>query len=202
MDEQTKNQSVAGVDQLLSDSVGKRLQTIRHAYGLSQRELARRAEMTNSTLSMIEQGKVSPSISSLEKILLAFPMSLQEFFSESVTASLPVIRKDELLSMHKNGVSHRVLSIKQRDGELTYLINQEIPSGATIDAQWMLAKGFSGGIVVSGELELHLEGAMHLLEEGDAFQFTIEREHHFVNTSSKIAIVSCVLFVGVHTVES
>ena len=52
-----------------SFDVGRRLQSIRQSIGLSQRELARRANITNGSLSMIEQGKVSPSISSLEKIL-------------------------------------------------------------------------------------------------------------------------------------
>ncbi|WP_428994944.1 helix-turn-helix domain-containing protein, partial [Escherichia coli] len=49
--------------------VGARLQTIRKLKGLSQRELAKRAGVTNSTISMIEKNSVSPSISSLKKVL-------------------------------------------------------------------------------------------------------------------------------------
>ena len=51
--------------------VGVRLQTIRKLKGLSQRELAKRAGVTNSTISMIEKNSVSPSISSLKKVLSA-----------------------------------------------------------------------------------------------------------------------------------
>lgn len=61
--------------------VGARLQTIRKLKGLSQRELAKRAGVTNSTISMIEKNSVSPSISSLKKVLGGIPMSLVEFFS-------------------------------------------------------------------------------------------------------------------------
>jgi len=39
--------------------VGARLQTIRTLKGLSQRELAKRAGVTNSTISMIEKNSVS-----------------------------------------------------------------------------------------------------------------------------------------------
>lgn len=60
--------------------VGARLQTIRKLKGLSQRELAKRAGVTNSTISMIEKNSVSPSISSLKKVLGGIPMSLVEFF--------------------------------------------------------------------------------------------------------------------------
>ena len=49
--------------------VGARLKTIRKLKGLSQRELAKRAGVTNSTISMIEKNSVSPSVSSLKKVL-------------------------------------------------------------------------------------------------------------------------------------
>ena len=59
--------------------VGERLQSIRKLKGLSQRELAKRAGVTNSTISMIEKNSVSPSISSLRKVLGGIPMSMVEF---------------------------------------------------------------------------------------------------------------------------
>lgn len=64
-----------------SIALGLRLKAIREANGLSQRELAKRAGVTNSSISMIEQGQVSPSVQSLEKVLSGLPMSLSYFFS-------------------------------------------------------------------------------------------------------------------------
>ena len=40
--------------------IGARLQLVRKSKGLSQRELAKRVGVTNSTISLIEQNKVSP----------------------------------------------------------------------------------------------------------------------------------------------
>jgi len=65
----------------LDRDIGQKLRWIREINGLSQRELARRAGVTNSSISMIEQGQVSPSIHSLAKLLAAIPMSLAQFFS-------------------------------------------------------------------------------------------------------------------------
>ena len=62
--------------------VGKRLKSIRLIRNISQRELAKRAGVTNSTISMIEKNSVSPSISSLKKVLNGIPISLVEFFTE------------------------------------------------------------------------------------------------------------------------
>src|SRR6195952_180449 len=69
--------------------VGERLQSIRKLKGLSQRELAKRAGVTNSTISMIEKNSVSPSISSLRKVISGIPMSMVEFFSEELQPENP-----------------------------------------------------------------------------------------------------------------
>ena len=82
--------------------VGVRLQSIRKLKGLSQRELAKRAGVTNSTISMIEKNSVSPSISSLKKVLGGIPMSLVEFFSldlEQDNQTQVVYRADELTDL-------------------------------------------------------------------------------------------------------
>ncbi|WP_458576428.1 helix-turn-helix domain-containing protein [Aliamphritea spongicola] len=52
---------------------------MRQIYGLSQRELAKRVGLTNSTISMIERNAVSPSVASLKKILSGIPMTVTEF---------------------------------------------------------------------------------------------------------------------------
>lgn len=69
----------------MAEVVGQRLQAVRKFYGWSQRELAKRAGVPNSAISVIEQGAVSPSVSSLEKVLSGFPMSLVDFFSIAMT---------------------------------------------------------------------------------------------------------------------
>ena len=61
----------------MSLDVGARLKMVRKKRGLSQRELAKRAGVTNSTISLIEQNRVSPSVSSLKKVLDGVPSDIQ-----------------------------------------------------------------------------------------------------------------------------
>ena len=49
--------------------IGTRLRLVRQIYGLTQRELARRAGVTNGAISLIEQNRVSPSISRSQPIV-------------------------------------------------------------------------------------------------------------------------------------
>jgi transcriptional regulator with XRE-family HTH domain len=48
----------------MSVEVGKQLKAVRTAFGLSQRELAKRAGVTSGMVSLIEQSRVSPSVGS------------------------------------------------------------------------------------------------------------------------------------------
>src|SRR5690606_6288151 len=69
--------------------IGARLQLVRKSKDLSQRELAKRVGVTNSTISLIEQNKVSPSVSSLKKVLDGIPISLADFFTLDLDIGLP-----------------------------------------------------------------------------------------------------------------
>ncbi|MGY2498892.1 helix-turn-helix domain-containing protein, partial [Klebsiella pneumoniae] len=56
--------------------IGHRLKAVRTKAALSQRELAKRSGVTNGFISQIEKNQVSPSVSSLRKVLEGIPMSL------------------------------------------------------------------------------------------------------------------------------
>ena len=71
----------------MSVEVAEQLKAVRTAFGLSQREVAKRAGVTNGMISLIEQNRVSPSVGSLQKILAAFPMTMAEFFTRDMRAS-------------------------------------------------------------------------------------------------------------------
>ena len=61
--------------------LGIRLRVLRERAGLSQRALAKRASVTNSTISLIESGKVNPSVSALKRVLDGIPIGMSEFFA-------------------------------------------------------------------------------------------------------------------------
>jgi HTH-type transcriptional repressor of puuD len=59
---------------------GRRLSQIRQELGLSQRRVAELSGLTHSAISTIEQDKVSPAVSTLQKLLKVYGLSLSEFF--------------------------------------------------------------------------------------------------------------------------
>ncbi|MDX6909197.1 helix-turn-helix domain-containing protein, partial [Serratia marcescens] len=61
--------------------LGGRLRFLRQRHNLSQRELAKRAGVTNSTISLIESNQTNPSVGALKRILDGIPIGLSEFFA-------------------------------------------------------------------------------------------------------------------------
>ena len=92
----------------MSSDIGERLKAIRVQQGLSQRELAKRTGVTHATVSLIEQNKVSPSISSLKKVLGGLSMSVGDFFAPDRSPEQKIFfTKDEFLEIGGGKISLR-----------------------------------------------------------------------------------------------
>jgi transcriptional regulator with XRE-family HTH domain len=66
---------------LKQQAVGTHVRRLRTELGLSLRELARQTDFSASFMSQVENGQVSPSISSMEKIAVALGVTMGEFFA-------------------------------------------------------------------------------------------------------------------------
>ena len=164
--------------------VGARLRLIRMAKGLSQRELAKRAGVTNSAISMIEKNTVSPSINSLTKVLMGVPMSLVEFFDEKSPPALayPVVyRQRDLLDVGMGAVEMKLVGKSFcRARSMDCLINYYPPGKDSGEAP-LLCKGEVVGYVLSGELELTVDNHFFQVKAGDSFYFETHLPHRFHN---------------------
>src|SRR6201982_4182865 len=88
--------------------VGARLRALRLMHGLSQRELAKRAGVSNAIISLIEQNRSSPSVGSLKKGLDGLPISLADFFGMELTPRPQIFfAAAELAEIAGGGISHR-----------------------------------------------------------------------------------------------
>src|SRR6202790_3964531 len=106
----------------MSLDVGVHLKAVRQMYGLSQRELAKRAGVTNGLISLIEQNRVSPSVSSLKKVLDGIPMPLAEFFTMDLSvAPQAFFGADELVELGNPDVSLRLVAAQRSARQLSVL---------------------------------------------------------------------------------
>jgi transcriptional regulator with XRE-family HTH domain len=166
----------------MSIEVGKQLRAVRMAFGLSQRELAKRAGVTNGMVSLIEQDRVSPSIGSLQKILAAFPMTMAEFFTRDMEGQENVVfRADELPDVGTGDIQYCLVAASRHDRKMSILSESYEPKTDTGE-DLLTHSGEEGGVVVEGELELTVAGQTWVLGPGDAYYFDSRLPHRFRNT--------------------
>jgi transcriptional regulator with XRE-family HTH domain len=165
----------------MSIDVGARLRSVRITFGLSQRALARRAGVTNGLISLIEQNRVSPSVSSLKKVLDGVPMTLAEFFTLDMAATPQAFfGPDDLSELGNEQVSLRLVAA-QRPGRQLTLLHERYAPGAETGDEMLTHRGEEGGIVVKGRIELTLAGVTRVLSAGEAYYFSSHLPHRFKN---------------------
>ncbi|MEZ5805573.1 MAG: XRE family transcriptional regulator [Rhizobiaceae bacterium] len=143
------------------------------------------ANLSVGMISQIERGVASPSIRSLRQISDALGVAPAEFFHDGLQPPLEemgkIVRKmaRRQLTLPRNGVSKQLLT-PDLDGA-TEMLLVIVEPGGTSGPEHYVHKGEDAGLVLSGSLELWIEGRMHLLNEGDSFRFKSTLPHRFAN---------------------
>ncbi len=161
--------------------VGSHLKAVRQMYGLSQRELAKRAGVTNGLISLIEQNRVSPSVSSLTKVLDGVPMTLADFFTLDLPGKRPVFfAREELPDLGANGIQLRLVGVPLSMRSMS-IVHERYAPGADTGETVTAPPGERGGVVVGGLIELNVGGDSRVLGVGDAFYFRSSLPHRLRN---------------------
>lgn len=169
--------------------VGRRLRTARERAGWSQRELAKRAQVTNSTISQVEQDQHSPSLTSLAKILAAFPLSISEFFALQIDESPFALYGPEKMTLMSRGkVETRLLAAERAGKRLQMFIEQYAPGGKT-EEEMVPRQGELVGYVSQGEIALEIDGVLYRVGAGSGFQFFSSVSYRVVNFGAQPATV-------------
>lgn len=159
--------------------IGGRLRHLRTRAGLSQRELAKRAGVTNSTISLIESNASNPSVGALKRILDGIPIGLAEFFAfEPDRPRRAFYAAEELVEIGKGGVSYRQVG-DDMFGRSLQILKERYQPGADTGKVPLVHDGEEGGVVISGRLEVTVEDERRVLGPGDAYCFESRRPHRF-----------------------
>ena len=159
--------------------IGGRLRQVREAAGLSQRVLAKRAGITNSTISLIEANRSNPSVGALKRIIDAVPIGMSEFFSsESDEDQRPFHRASELVEIGKGKISYKQVG-RSMFGRQLQILDECYQPGADTGRIGLSHPGEEGGVIISGMLEVIIEGQRCILGPGDAYSFSSLLPHRF-----------------------
>jgi len=165
--------------------VGARLRAVREMSGFSQRALAKRAGVTNGTISLIEQNRVSPSVGSLRKVLAGLPMSLSDFFSlQSVPRQKVFFQPEDLLEIGSGGISFRQVG-RDLTGRSLQIMHERYGPGTDTGKALLRHEAEEGGVVIRGQLEVTVGDQRRVLGPGDAYYFDSRLPHRFRNVGEE-----------------
>jgi transcriptional regulator with XRE-family HTH domain len=197
---------VAGV---LNESsvLGPRLRAIRLSRGLSLRELARKLDLSPSTISQIETGKLQPSVRTLYALVSEFGVTVDAVLFEEATPSpdepsavvsdsfaaaegpgLAVQRAEgrPAITLDSGVTWERLMFWADDDVEFIEAIYE--PAGASgPDDALVRHSGHEFGYVLSGALHVVVGSDEFVLEPGDSITFPSSTPHRLGNEGSETA---------------
>ena len=163
----------------MSYDIGNRLRYVRTAHKLSQRELAKKTGVRNSTISLIESNASNPSVGALKRILDGIPIGLAEFFAlEPEKPKKAFYAAEELVEIGKGGISYRQVG-ESMFGRNLQMLKECYQPGTDTGKVPLVHEGEEGGIVLSGRLEVTVDNERRILGPGDAYYFESRRPHRF-----------------------
>ncbi|HOP15091.1 MAG: cupin domain-containing protein [Chromatiaceae bacterium] len=161
--------------------VGSRLKAARQMKGLSQRSLARLSGVNNGTISLIEQNKVSPSVSSLKRLLKPCSMSLGEFFDDQTFEKEKFFfRAGELTEFQSGDVVFRQIKPNIPGRKMQVMHERYLPKGDTGE-RMLTHAGEEAGFVLKGTVEVTVGNETVSLSAGEAYYFDSSIPHRFRN---------------------
>jgi transcriptional regulator with XRE-family HTH domain len=176
-------------EQAYGFDLGARLRGVRESHGFSQRELARRAGVTNGMISLIEQNRTSPSVGSLKKVLDGIPVSLADFFAGDINTGPKIFfAAEELLEIAGGDISYRQVG-RDLSGRALQMIHENYAPGADTGRAMLSHEAEEAGVVIRGQMELTVGSQRRTLGPGDAYYFDSRQPHRFRNKSDEDCVV-------------
>lgn len=156
--------------------IGQRIKQLRILNGLTQEELADRAELSKGFISQVERDLTSPSIATLMDILQCLGTSIHEFFRDSQEEQI-VFKKDdyfEKLDEEHNNTIQWVIPNAQKNKMEPILIHLEANGTSNEEDPH---EGEEFGYVLSGKIMITLGSQTYEVRKGESFYFTANKRH-------------------------
>jgi transcriptional regulator with XRE-family HTH domain len=190
------------MDKQTPPNVGEQIRALRRQRGLSLRALAELCDLSPNTISLIERGVTSPSVSTLHRLAMALGVPIASLFEDRVEkAQVILTRADERPRSGSASVVLESLGLGLEEQACDpFLVT--LKSGADSGDRAMVHSGYELAFCLQGELDYDVAGEKYRLEEGDALLFHADLPHRWHNPNSKPAVFLLIMQSGEDPHES
>ena len=167
--------------------IGAKLKELRILKGLTQEELADRAELSKGFISQLERDVTSPSIATLMDILQCLGTSIGEFFNETPEEQI-VFGKTDYFEKHDLELKNEIKWIipnAQKNMMEPILLTLE-PGGETYPDNPHEGEEF--GYVLQGNISIHIGSKTYKAKKGESFYFVSDKKHYLSSKAGAVLI--------------
>lgn len=183
----------AGTEDPTEPRVGERLRELRQQKKLSVRALAAQSGLAINTLSMIENGKTSPSVSTLQILARALDVPIGAFFEQEMIKKKVVhvhSQKRPMVTVDMTRLEHLGKDLAGNAVQ-PFLVTLEPGSGS--GQNLIVHTGHEFVYCLGGQVLYSIEDDTYLLKSGDSIVFESHLPHRWENTGTIPAQVILVL---------
>jgi len=157
--------------------IGKKLKELRIGKGLTQEELADRAELSKGFISQLERDLTSPSIATLVDILQCLGTDLKQFFSEESDDQVVFHDEDyfEKIDTEQKNKIEWIIPNAQKNMMEPIRVTLE-PGGTTYPD--VPHEGEEFGYVLKGSIKIHIGNNIYKAKKGESFYFVPNSSHY------------------------
>ena len=168
--------------------VGSPLKRLREQRGLSMRALAELCGLSPNTVSLIERGATSPSVSTLHQLATALQVPITAFFEEP-GARVQVVHSQPGARPFSGNTSVLLESLGSGlEGQTLEPFLVTLKPGANSGPEAMIHSGHELVYCLLGELEYNIEGQSYRLTAGESLLFEATLPHSWRNPQDEQAI--------------
>jgi transcriptional regulator with XRE-family HTH domain len=174
--------------------VGRKLRELRNRKGLSLRALAERSGLNINTLSLVENGKSSPSVSTLQQLALALEVPIATFFeSEPVEKRVVFTAADQRPVAAFGNMLMQNLG-KDLVGNAVQPFVVTLKPGAGSGDRMIVHTGHEVVYCLSGSIQYQIEQNEIVLKPGDSLVFEAHLPHCWENKREDTAQILLILY--------
>lgn len=166
--------------------LGEKIKSIRKSKGIKIKQLSTRSGLTESSISMIENGKISPSITTINKIAMALSVHPIEFFEIEKHKKWIVTRKGEREKMLFDNSDNKLeFLIKDKKDYRNEIFISYLGANQKSFDEYITHEGYKFGYVLSGSVDVELGNERVRVNEGDTIFFEAIIPHLWKSADNK-----------------
>ena len=163
---------------------GDKIREVRERKGITMKEVARRAGLSESLISQIERNRISPALDTLLSIVDILNIDLEYLFSDyKKERNVNIVKKKERRMIVVEGTKYEQLSHtaglgEEHSIEAYYL---EIGPGGKKGSIEYGHTGHELGVIIEGDGEFEIGKKSYILYAGDSISFSSDSPHLLKN---------------------